>query len=447
MAELKVPNLCGASPEFNAIQDKFESLITSAVDGLDSSASSLSSTMGTDITSLETELRVLVPTLPALPNVNLQSQITSLSNLTLGSFEHTQLLSDITTDFGTELTASGYTLDTLVTKALTEIQGGGDLCSVVPNFELPADGLTSAVEKAAESKQPTIDSVEEKPSTLVKNAEVVAQRTGLGLRVKKMITETSTAADVVADTVTSTTTPTEDTGSFVVAAKTSEVTTTMGFKVETTSPKDASIETIETEETDVVTRTTTSSETEVKDKPLTAQHNVFGSVPSEFDTSTSGIKSTPKNKVTERTTRTKKKNVSSKGFTSRPAQAQQFFSELTNNSVTLKYAPISVMQDMIIGYYSDDNKKGKNFKARRFRRQKRSGYDILKLKGKDDNYKGDTFTVNGKVLTITQSKSGPYEGIPAGTTKEWLAPLPTGTKLKIIYMYNDTYDPRFVNGD
>ena len=445
MANLKIPNLCGASPEFNSIQSKFESLISNAVGGLDSSPSSLSSTIGTDITSLTTDLRVLVPAKPDLPNVNLPSQLTSLSSLTPGSSEHTQLLADITTDFGTELTTSGYSLDTLVSNALSKIQGGDDLCSVVPNFEKPADGLTAAVEKAGESKQPTTDSVEEKPSTLVRNSEVVAQRTGLGLRVKKMITETSTAEDVVDDTVTSTTIPTEDTGSFVVAAKTSEVSTTMGFKVETTSPKDASVETIETEETDVVTRTTTSSTTEVKDKPSTAQTSAIGSIPSEVNTSTSAIEPTPKNKVVIRTTKTEKKNVSEEGFSSRPAQAQEIILELTNNSVTLKHAPISVRQ--VIGYYSDDNKEGQHFRARKYRRQKRSGYDILKLKGRDSSGNLDTYTINGKVLTITQDVSGPYEGTPAGTTKEWLAPLPTGTKLKVIYLYNATYDPRFVKDD
>ena len=109
MANLKIPNLCGASPEFNAIQTKFESLISNAVGWLDSSASSLSSTMGTDITSLETELRTLVPILSVLPNVNLQSLITSLSTLTPGTSAYTQLLANITADFGTELTAGGYT--------------------------------------------------------------------------------------------------------------------------------------------------------------------------------------------------------------------------------------------------------------------------------------------------------------------------------------------------
>ena len=442
MANIKVPNLCGANAEFNSVQSKFESLISNALGGLDSSASSLSSTMGTDITSLETELRALVPELPALPNVNLPSQLTSLSSLTPGSFGHTQLLADITTKFGTELAASGFSLDTLVTDALSAIQGGGDLCSAVPNFELPADGSTAAVEKAVESKQATTDSAEEKPSTSVQNAEVVAQRTGLGLRVNKMITETSTAEDVVADTVTSTTPPTEDTGSFVVAAKTSEVTTTMGFKVETTIPKDASVETIETEETDVVTRTTTSSKTEVKDKPFTAQTSATGSIPSEVNTSTSGIESTPKNKVTKRVTKTEKKNVSEEGFSSRGGIEEEYISELTNNSVILKHAPTSVRY--LVAFYSDDNKRGKHPRAKR-----RSGLEWLEPEYKIEEFgwAGDTFTVNGKVLTITQDKSGPYEGVPAGTTEEWLEEYPTGTKLWIHYKWLETYDPRFVNDD
>ena len=137
MADLKVPNLCGASPEFNSIQSKFESLLSDAVSCLESTASSLSSTLDSAVTSLTTDLRDLIPEVPSLPDVNLQSLITSLSSLTPGSFEHTQLLSDITTDFGTQLTAGGYDLGTLVTGALGAIQGGGDLCSAVPNFEKP----------------------------------------------------------------------------------------------------------------------------------------------------------------------------------------------------------------------------------------------------------------------------------------------------------------------
>ena len=245
MANLKVPNLCGASPEFNSIQTEFEKLITSGLDGLESDASTLSSTMGTDITSLETELRALVPALPALPNVNLQSLITSLSTLTPGTFAYTQLLADITTDFGTELTAGGYTLDTLVTKALAGIQGGGDLCSTVPNFELPAAGGT-AKEKSVESKQATIDSEEEKKSTVVKNANLTADKEAVEARVATMQVEgESEDADVVKGTITATTPPTENTGAYKVTDESSKVTYD-GNAIEVTTPAEQNRKNIST---------------------------------------------------------------------------------------------------------------------------------------------------------------------------------------------------------
>jgi len=245
VANLKVPNLCGASPEFNSIQTEFEKLITSGLDGLESDASTLSSTMGTDITSLETELRALVPALPALPNVNLQSLITSLSTLTPGTFAYTQLLADITTDFGTELTAGGYTLDTLVTKALAGIQGGGDLCSTVPNFELPAAGGT-AKEKSVESKQATIDSEEEKKSTVVKNANLTADKEAVEARVATMQVEgESEDADVVKGTITATTPPTESTGAYKVTDESSKVTYD-GNAIEVTTPAEQNRKNIST---------------------------------------------------------------------------------------------------------------------------------------------------------------------------------------------------------
>ena len=245
MANLKVPNLCGASPEFNSIQTEFEKLITSGLDGLESDASTLSSTMGTDITSLETELRALVPALPALPNVNLQSLITSLSTLTPGTFAYTQLLADITTDFGTELTAGGYTLDTLVTKALAGIQGGGDLCSTVPNFELPAAGGT-AKEKSVESKQATIDSAEEKKSTVVKNLPWLEEQKENETRVASMQVEgESEDADVVKGTITATTPPTESTGAYKVKDESSKVTYD-GNEIEVTTPAEQNRKNIST---------------------------------------------------------------------------------------------------------------------------------------------------------------------------------------------------------
>ena len=162
MANIKIPNLCGANAEFNSVQSKFESLLSDAVSGLESTASSLSSTLDSAVTSLTTDLRDLMPEVPSLPDVNLQSLLTSLSSLTPGTPEYITLLAEITTKFGTELAAAGHTLETLITNARTQIEGGGDLCSVVPNFTKAADGLTDAKEKSLESKQPDKDAEEEK---------------------------------------------------------------------------------------------------------------------------------------------------------------------------------------------------------------------------------------------------------------------------------------------
>ena len=235
MANLKIPNLCGANAEFNAVQTKFESLVSDAVAGLESSASSLASTLDSSVTSLTTDLRDLMPEVPSLPDVSLQSLLTSLSSLTPGTSEYVALLAKIKTDFETELTAAGKSLDTLVTNALTQIEGGGDLCSVVPNFTKSADGLTDAKEKSSESKQPNVDAAEEKPATFNNNTLFVADKKSAETRVASMQVETSTDEDVVDGTITSTTPPTKSTGAYKVTDESSEV-TYEGTGIEVTTP-------------------------------------------------------------------------------------------------------------------------------------------------------------------------------------------------------------------
>ena len=68
MADYKIPNLCGTSVKFNAIQSKLDTMIANAVDGLEVDASTLKSTLNTDVTSLVSDLKALVPELPALPD-------------------------------------------------------------------------------------------------------------------------------------------------------------------------------------------------------------------------------------------------------------------------------------------------------------------------------------------------------------------------------------------
>ena len=237
MAELKVPNLCGATAEFNAIQDKFESLISDALDSLESEASALASSATSALNALESDLRSLIPELPALPDTNLQAQLTSLSGLIPGSAQHKTLLADITTKFDSALTTSGLSLDTLVSDAKSAITGGADLCSAVPNFTVPAAG-GDAVEKAIESKQATKDSEEEKLSKVVENTKLTATKTENETRVAEMqVDGESEDEDVVGGTITSTTPPTEDKGAYTVTEK-KKVVSYGEIKTEVTTPAD-----------------------------------------------------------------------------------------------------------------------------------------------------------------------------------------------------------------
>ena len=388
MADLKIPNLCGASPEFNAIQTEFEKLIKTALDGLEDDASTLAANALSDLNSLETELRALIPEMPALPDLNLQSLLTGLSSLTPGSSAHTQALADITSDFGTALSSAGFSLDTLVTDALSAIQGGSGLCSAVsiPNFTKAADGLSDAIEKAPESLQPIIDSSSEKLSTLVPNTFIAGVKEDLS----KIVASVQSGVDIPAgqedaykfdisgnpNLVSGTTPPTEDTGVLIVATLFSDLVTTAGNKVKVTTPNDASTKTVET--------------------------NISG------------------DRIGSRT-KWVKKTVADKGFSSRPIQTREFFSKFTDDGVTLRFTPVDIKA--VYGYYTD-NDVGK----------------IKELKPLSQAQRGyDTYTVSGKVLTITQDKAGPYEG----RINE--AQVPEGTKLKVAYSYNDTYDPRFIS--
>ena len=209
MADFKVPNLCGASPEFNAIQTKFESMITSALDGLETDAAALKATLDTDVTSLVGDLKAIIPELPALPDINLQAELTSLTGLDIGSGEHNALLADITSKFGNALTTGGFSLDSLVSDAASLLGGGGSLCSGVPNFTVPAAG-GDAVQKAVEVLQAEVDSLPEEPSILLANVNFTAAKTA--------VEETFTSYEEIGEEV-----PDESIGPYRVSEETTDI--------------------------------------------------------------------------------------------------------------------------------------------------------------------------------------------------------------------------------
>ena len=172
MADIITANLAGANEKFNSLISKFDTIKSDLLAGLETEASTLASTLGGDLTAITGDLRGLMPALPALPDINLQAGLTSLSALSVGSDKHTALLNDITSNFGSALSAGGFSLDTLVSNASTAVGAGNALSGIVPNFVKGADGLTDAFQISDAVKQATENSIKETVSTFTKNSSL-----------------------------------------------------------------------------------------------------------------------------------------------------------------------------------------------------------------------------------------------------------------------------------
>jgi len=161
MPNITIPNLAGANEAFNDLVKKIDVVKDDVLAGLEVDASALASTLSADLTSLTAELRDFVPELPALPDINLQSQLSSLSGLDVGSSQYNNLLGSITDNFGTALTSAGSSLGSLVSDAASAVAGSNTLSGIVPNMELPALGgdvklLADAIKQATEDAETEI---------------------------------------------------------------------------------------------------------------------------------------------------------------------------------------------------------------------------------------------------------------------------------------------------
>ena len=133
MSDFKLPSLCGASEKFNNIQSKFEKTMNTAIDGLEVDASALKTLLDTDVNELTGEIKSMIPELTALPDVNLQSELTSLSGLSPGSFAYKTKLASLKSKFDTGLSAGGFSLDTLVSEA-ADITSGKVPKGLIPDL-------------------------------------------------------------------------------------------------------------------------------------------------------------------------------------------------------------------------------------------------------------------------------------------------------------------------
>lgn len=135
--DFKTPNLCGANESLNNIlsaQDNMKKTLKSSITGgLDASA--LATAVGANLDTLKTNITGLLPELPTIPDINLQSELTSLLALPVGSAQYLSKLASLRTQFGDALSLQGFDFDSLIPDL---ISGEVDVCSSVPNLSLPS---------------------------------------------------------------------------------------------------------------------------------------------------------------------------------------------------------------------------------------------------------------------------------------------------------------------
>ena len=139
--DFKTPNLCGANESLNNIlsaQDNMKKTLKSSITGgLDASA--LATAVGANLDTLKANITGLLPELPTIPDINLQSELTSLLALPVGSAQYLSKLASLRTQFGDALSLQGFDFDSLIPNL---VSGEIDVCSGIPNLSLPSGAGT-----------------------------------------------------------------------------------------------------------------------------------------------------------------------------------------------------------------------------------------------------------------------------------------------------------------
>ena len=180
MADFKTPNLCGANPELNNALSKIDDLKNNITSKIDSVASEAAAAFETGLADVKAGLDGLALDLPEIPAVNFQSELTGLINdidktTIQGLAAFNTKLAQLELDFGDTLKEKGLTLDSLITDATSKLSGGGNICDLVPNIELPADGVVK--EKPVEAKQADTSPEPEEVSIVTTNVLSVENKT------------------------------------------------------------------------------------------------------------------------------------------------------------------------------------------------------------------------------------------------------------------------------
>ena len=202
--------LCGANLNFDAItsastdlKDSLKSKLGGA--GTFTSASDLKSLVDGKASTLTAQVQGLLPTLPTVPPLSFQSELTALAGINLstpqGLLDYQSKLSSITNNFGDALSSSGFSLDDLVSQFAPSIPGfstSADVCKDCPNFEIPS-GATEAFQSAQNSVLAQAEGAVEKIADIQTNVDFNAEISTLTTKANKILADPEVQAKISSD--------------------------------------------------------------------------------------------------------------------------------------------------------------------------------------------------------------------------------------------------------
>ena len=156
MAVFSNNNLEGANEKLNKALTDAKALKDSLLANHGGDASTILASVESKVSNLVSSFADMIPELPTIPNISMQSEFATLTNFDIGTPQYQSQVANITAQFGTAMKDKGLDIESLA----GQVQAGGDIGELLPNLQLP-DGETIPVELPAEVSLPSKEAEEE----------------------------------------------------------------------------------------------------------------------------------------------------------------------------------------------------------------------------------------------------------------------------------------------
>ena len=156
MADFTNLNLEGANEKLNKALTDAKALKDNLLANHGGDASDILASVESKVSDLQNSFADMIPELPTIPNINMQSEFATLTNFDIGTPQYQSQVANITAQFGTAMKDKGLDIESLA----GQVQAGGDIGELLPNLQLP-DGETIPVELPAEVSLPSKEAEEE----------------------------------------------------------------------------------------------------------------------------------------------------------------------------------------------------------------------------------------------------------------------------------------------